>query len=157
MSLSITNLFDLPIRTLDPATPISVETGTSLIEVIQKLQQHRIGCVLVTQDGCLEGIITERDLILRVLGCGVDIDTAMVDEFMTSDPECLQLYDPIAYAMNRMNLGGFRHVPIVDKSMRPVGIISVKDIVTLLVEEFPSAVMNLPPEPRVYPASREGA
>jgi len=157
MSLSITNLFDLPIRMLEPATPISVETGTSLAEVIQKLQQHRIGCVLVTQDDRLEGIITERDLTLQVLGWGVDIETATVDDFMTSDPECLQLYDPIAYAMNRMDLGGFRHVPIVDKFMRPIGIISVKDIVTLLVEEFPSAVMNLPPEPRVYPASREGA
>jgi len=157
MSLSISNLLDLPIGTLEPASPVSVETGTALSVVIEKLQRHRIGCVLVTQDNRLEGIITERDLSLKVLGCGVDINSAIVDDFMTIDPECLQLYDPIAFAMNRMNLGGFRHVPLVDKSMRPVGIISVKDIVTLLVDEFPSAVMNLPPEPRIYPAAREGA
>ena len=150
-------LFNLPIRELNPAPPISVEVGSQLIDVIKLIQEHRIGCVLVTRDQRVEGIITERDLTLYVLNRNVDINAVQVEQFMTQDPECLELSDPISYAMNRMNLGGFRHVPIIDHQKRPVGIISVKDIVNLLVEEFPQAVMNLPPEPRIYPESPEGA
>ena len=157
MSLSISNLFDLPIRHLKPSKPVSIETGSTLKRVIQMLQNHRIGCVLVTSNNRLEGIITERDLSLRVLGCAVDTSTALVDDFMTPSPESLEMNDSVAFAVNRMSLGGYRHIPIVDSKTRPIGVISVKDIVNILVEELPGAVLNLPPEPRVYPASREGA
>ena len=157
MSRTENVLFNLPIRELSPATPISVEVGSHLIAAIKLIQEHRIGCVLVTRDDHVEGIITERDLTLYVLNRNVDVNTARVEQFMTENPECLELSDPISYAMNRMNLGGFRHVPIIDQQKRPVGIISVKDIVNLLVEEFPQAVMNLPPEPRIYPEAPEGA
>jgi CBS domain-containing protein len=150
-------LFNLPIRELNPATPISIEAGSRLVDAIKLIQEHRIGCVLVTRDERVEGIITERDLTLYVLNRNVDVNAAPVEQFMTQNPECLELNDPISYAMNRMNLGGYRHVPIIDQQKRPVGIISVKDIVNLLVEEFPRAVMNLPPEPRIYPESPEGA
>ena len=157
MSRTKNVLFNLPIRELNPATPICLEVGSRLVDAIKLIQEHRIGCVLVTHNERVEGIITERDLTLYVLNRNVDVNAVQVEQFMTQNPECLELNDPISYAMNRMNLGGYRHVPIIDQQKRPVGIISVKDIVNLLVEEFPQAVMNLPPEPRIYPESPEGA
>ena len=54
--------------------------------------------------------------------------------------------DPIVYALNKMSVGGFRHVPLVDEERRPVGIISVKDIVDYIVDFFPNDVLTLPPD-----------
>jgi CBS-domain-containing membrane protein len=70
-----------------------------------------------------------------------------VARFMTPDPETLQLDDPIVWALNRMSVGGYRHVPLVDDEGRPVGILSVKDIVHYIVALFPNEVLTLPPDP----------
>jgi CBS domain-containing protein len=53
-------------------------------------------------------------------------------------------------------VGGFRHVPLVDSDGRPVGILSVKDIVDYLAEHFPREVLNIPPEPGKQPRIPEG-
>jgi CBS domain-containing protein len=65
---------------------------------------------------------------------------------MTEDPEVLTPDDPIAYALNKMSVGGFRHVPLVDRARRPVGIVSVKDIVDYLVDIFANDVLTVPPD-----------
>ena len=155
--MDVTELFSTKIQVLDPAVPICVPMGSSLRTVVSTLQEKRIGCALVTQDGKLAGIITERDLTFQVLGHDVNIDEVPVEKYMTAEPESLSPEAPIAFALNRMKLGGYRHVPLVDDDNTPVGIISVKDIVHWIVDEFPDAVLNLPPEPQVYSKSREGA
>jgi len=64
----------------------------------------------------------------------------------------------VAFVLNRMAVGGFRHVPVVDEGDRPVAIISVRDVVEFLVEHFPREIMNLPPEVGAnITRSREGA
>ena len=63
---------------------------------------------------------------------------------------------PIVYALNRMALGGYRHVPLVDQEDKPVGLVSIKDIVEYLVEVVPDLVYNLPPEPDVFGDRPEG-
>jgi len=66
---------------------------------------------------------------------------------MTPDPEVLTPDDPIVYALNKMSVGGFRHVPLVDAARRPVGVVSVKDIVDYLADLFASDVLTVPPDP----------
>ena len=156
MSAELSEMFTDPISSLDPAAPISVELGTPVSEAIALMQEHRIGCLLVTQDGRLAGILTERDLMLKVAGRGVVLSTP-VEELMTPDPETLHPDHPVAYAINRMSLGGYRHVPLVNPKGAPMGVISVKDVVNHLVDHFPQDIYNLPPEPDVHPVSREGA
>ena len=66
--------------------------------------------------------------------------------------------DSVAHALNKMSLGGYRHIPLVDSAQVPVGVISVKDIVNYVVRFFPKSVMNLPTLPRQNVArEREGA
>jgi CBS domain-containing protein len=120
------------------------------------MKEHRIGCVLVEQGGKLVGIFTERDILTKLVGTGYDPAKVLVDGVMTRDPETLTLDDPIAFAMQLMNVGGFRHVPLVDDERRPVGILSVKDIVDYLVEHFPRDVLNIPPEPGKHSRTPEG-
>jgi len=68
---------------------------------------------------------------------------------MTPSPETLRTKDPVAYALNKMSVGGFRHVPLVDDAGRPVGIVSAGDLVDFLVELCPEEILNLPPEPEL--------
>ena len=155
--MNLVELFTQPISILNPPDPICVETGTPLDEVVTVLQENGIGCALVTQHGCLAGIITERDFAFKILGQDIELHSEIVDSFMTRDPETLLAEAPVAFALNRMKMGGYRHVPLVDDQGKPTGIISVKDIVNWIVDEFPAETLNLPPEPSTYSNSREGA
>ena len=136
-----------PITVLQPAKPVCAERASSVAAVIRQMQEHHIGCVLVVESGRLVGIFTERDLLSEVAGSKSDPESMPVDAVMTADPEALRATDPIVFALNKMSLGGFRHVPLIDEDHRPVGVISVKDIVDYIVDFFGSEVLNLPPEP----------
>ena len=76
---------------------------------------------------------------------------------MTADPETLRPEDRIAWALKLMHVGGYRHVPLTDETGRPVGVISVKDIVDFIVDLFPAPVLNLPPDPRRTDYSEGGS
>jgi CBS domain-containing protein len=147
-----------PISILEPRAPVIVEPQASALEAISLMQTHRIGCVLVCRADKLKGIFTERDVLADVVGQGIDPAKTPVRKLMTENPEYLRPTDSIAYALNKMSVGGYRHVPLVDNARMPVGVISVKDIVGYIVRFFPKSVMNLPTLPRQnYAREREGA
>ena len=133
-----------PIRLLNPRTPLSVPSSATLREATDVMREHHIGCVLVVDAGRLVGILTERDLLLKMESADL---SEPVSGFMTRDPETLEPDDPIVWALNRMSVGGYRHVPLVDREGVPVGILSVKDIVHYIVALFPNEVLTLPPDP----------
>jgi CBS domain-containing protein len=133
-----------PIRRLNPRSPVCVPPQATLRDAVSMMREHHIGCVLVVEDERLVGILTERDLLLRVEIADL---ARPVAEFMTGGPEVLRADDPIVWALNRMSVGGYRHVPLVDAAGRPVGIVSVKDIVHYIVALFPNEVLTLPPDP----------
>ena len=145
-----------PVTVLQPATPICAEVGTTIGEVVRRMQEHRIGCVLIVSQQKLAGIFTERDLLLKVIGSELDFEKTPVDAFMTSAPEAIRPVDTIAFALNKMSLGGFRHVPVVDDNEHPVGIISLKDIADHIAEHFGAEVQNVPPEPALVAKARDG-
>jgi CBS domain-containing protein len=76
---------------------------------------------------------------------------------MSHNPETLTLKDPIATAIQMMNQGGERNIPIVDASGRAVAVLRTLDIIHFLAEAFPAQVMNLPPRPHQLIAEPEGA
>ncbi|HUB05807.1 MAG TPA: CBS domain-containing protein [Myxococcales bacterium] len=146
-----------PVDRLMEGPPITVPVDATLQDAVKILQDKHIGCVLVVSaDGKLAGIFTERDLLTKVVGKKLDYAKTRVADHMTAKPEALRADDKVAWALNKMHLGGFRHVPIVDGAGRPVGLLSVKDIVDFIVELFPAAVLNLPPEPTQLPTALDG-
>jgi CBS domain-containing protein len=146
-----------PIESLELRPPVSVPYHTTLKKVVEVLQEHHIGCVLVVgADGKLEGIFTERDLLNRVAGRPVDLGQLKVADYMTKNPGTLQPHHKIAWALNKMHVGGFRHVPITDGKGHPVGLLSVKDIVAFIVDLFPDAVLNLPDDPSAEAHEMDG-
>jgi len=150
-------LFREPIKILHlRAGRVAVPLGTTIGQAARVMKERRIGCVLVEDGGKVVGIFTERDILTKLVGTGYDPAKVQVDGVMTRNPETLTSEDPIAFAMQIMSVGGFRHVPLVDADGRPVGILSVKDIVDYLVEHFPREVLNIPPEPGKHARIPEG-
>ena len=90
------------------------------------MRERRVGAVLVTTDGHLEGIFTERDMVNRVVAEGRDPDHTTLAEVMTADPDTITPSTTAIEALRRMNDGGYRHLPIVDRG-RLVGIVSRRD------------------------------
>lgn len=135
---------------------VCVQTGTSLDETLQLMQRGRIGCVLVCDGNQLAGIFTERDVLSKVIGMAVDTKSS-IDGLMTPAPKTLRPDDLVWEAMQLMNDGGYRHVPLVDEQGRVVGIVSVRDVIDFLAEHFPTEVYNLPPKSQQTFAAPDGA
>jgi len=147
-----------PLAVVPPGEAVLIESPAPVLEAVQLMSERHTGCVLVVRAGKLKGIFTDRDVVARVVAAGIDPAKTAVRRVMTPTPETLRPTDSIAFALNLMSLGGYRHIPLVDKSGAPVGIVSVKDIVGYLVGFFPKSVINLPPAPRAnYTRQREGA
>ncbi len=125
-------------------------------------KRHR-GCVLVTEDGSLQtpliGIFTERDVLLKIIDSGRNPADVPLSDVMTSEPESLPIDATLAWALNLMSVGGFRHLPVTDDRGCPAFILSVRDIVEFLVESFTAEILNLPPDFRREEMSltRDGA
>ncbi len=134
-----------------------LDEQTPLDEALRMMRERRQGCVLVTLDGKLSGIFTERDVLMKVVGTKIDLARTPLRACMTRDPVRLQADVIVAYALNKMVVEGFRHVPLTDQDGRPVGVVSMRDIIEYLSGFFPKDVLNLPPEPSSGFRSREGA
>jgi CBS domain-containing protein len=144
------------IRTLDLPPPLTVESGTSVRQVIETVQRRSAGCVLVVRDDRVIGIMTERDVLMKVVARDVSHDDP-VDNFMTKEPFSLAPDDTIAEAITLMNREGFRNVPIVDAtSGKAIAIFRVQDVVNYLAESFPEQVLNLPPRPHQLMKTQDG-
>lgn len=139
---------DDPISSLSLPDPIVVESNTSLANAITQLQDRSLGCLLIEKDGKLAGIMTERDILLKITGKGLDFEKEVVDSFITPDPEYLKMEDDVAYALNKMVISGFRHVPIVDDKKRSIGVVSLVDIVQQVANSLGEEILNLPPIPQ---------
>ncbi|MCI0682106.1 MAG: CBS domain-containing protein [Gemmataceae bacterium] len=135
-----------PISELPLRRPIIVDAGATVVAAVNAMNEHRTGCVLVERDGKLSGIFTERDVLTKVI-FRASSSSMRVEEVDTNDPETLEATATIAFALNKMSVGGYRHIPVVDRGGKPVGVLSVRDIVDFLVELFPDGVLNLPPSP----------
>ncbi|MGH2408121.1 MAG: CBS domain-containing protein [Candidatus Limnocylindrales bacterium] len=144
------------IRIVMRGESLSVPTGTPLAQAIGTLQDGRAECLLITTDGTLAGILTERDILMKVLGHDVDM-AAPVDDFMTASPDTMTPDDTVGEALALMDRGGYRHVPLVDAQGRPAGVLRQQDVLAYLAEAFPEEILNLPPRPHQRMAGADGA
>ena len=119
------------ISVLCPRAPVCVAPTDSVQAVIAKMSNQGIGCVLVTEGDSLAGIFSERDVLTRVSGIPARLSEP-VSEVMTKRPFTIAARDSIGYALQAMDLGGYRHLPIVDDCGHPTGMISIRDIVRFI-------------------------
>ena len=139
-------VFNDTVGVLGPAEPVCLRETATVTEAAHGMLRARQAAVLVVDEkGRLTGIFTERDLLTRVIGRGIDPKVTALSAVMTPNPEVLSLRDRVAYAVHCMSVAGYRTVPLVDADGKPVGIVTVSDVIRWLANLFPTTVLNLPP------------
>ena len=91
------------------------------------MRERRIGAVMVTDGARLIGIVTERDLVFRLLAEARDPATTVLGDIMTADPQTLRPDDQALDALEKMRAGHYRHLPVLDGE-RIAGMVSVRDL-----------------------------
>ena len=115
-------LADLPSK-----PPARVETTDPVGLAVRMMQRQETECVLVMSDGQLAGIITPWDILHKVAGPNEDLNAVSCGQVMTADPVFLRDDDNIAVAINKMALGGFRHIPLLQGGT-PTAVVSISDV-----------------------------
>lgn len=141
-ALSITQVCDLV-----PRPHATVDIGDAMWKVVEAMKSKNRGAVLVTEEGKLVGIFTERDLVSRL-----DHDDALwshvvVKDVMTPHPTVVRPYESVAEAMRLLIQGRRRHLPVVDDKGKVLGLLSIRDILAYVASKFPEEMVNLPPTP----------
>ena len=108
--------------------PQFVAAGATVSDAVASMRESGAGYVLVADDGRIRGIFTERDLLRRVIAAGRAPADTMIESVMTPDPVVLRQDDSLAAAINKMVMGYFRHIPLVDAGGRVRGVTSSHDL-----------------------------
>jgi CBS domain-containing protein len=145
-----------PISSLGLPSPVSIGRDASVGAALAAVQKHGRGYVLVVENGRPVGIMSEREVLMRIVARDVKYDEN-VDTYMSHAPETLTSKDPIATAIRMMNEGGEGNIPIVDGSGLAVAVLRTIDIIHFLAEAFPAQLLNLPPRPHQMIPEPEGA
>lgn len=137
-----------PISDLADLHPVVCVTAqTTVAAAVETMVQQAVGCLLVTDQTQLVGLFTERDVLCKVVAANVDPAKTLVSELMTHSPDTLNIDSPLVFALHRMAVGGYRHVPLLNQEGRPVAVVSMRDIVKHIVSLYPEQVFNLPDHP----------
>ena len=148
------NASDQKVSVLQTDDYVVISPFTPLSQAIEAMKGDEGGCVIVLDDGHVVGIFTERDLLTKVFGQEVDLESP-IKLWMESSVETLTPEATIGDAVRIMNERSFRNIPLV-KHGDLKGSISVFDIITYLAECYPKTTMNLPPLPAQVMATVDG-
>lgn len=121
------------ISALEPNSPLTVSPQTSIGEVLSQMIAASIGCVMIVEGDELLGIFSEYDAVRKVNSDAAAMAERPISSVMTSNPITLEAKDKIAFALHKMHVGGYRHLPIMTKG-KLTGVISIRDILNYLAE-----------------------
>ena len=123
---------------------VTVKPDATIFEVVQKLRAHRIGCVVVSQDGRhVNGLVAVRDIAYAMAersdrirtALGADILDAPIRRIMTHEVHCCSRQDTLRHVMGEMTRQHILHVPVLENG-ELCGIVSNDDVVKYAVEEM---------------------
>ncbi len=143
-------LADLPLE-----SPATVSSSTSVAEALSLMREGSRSCVLAIDNDRLEGIFTERDVLVRCMDDGFDWNQPLAASVLTRPAESLRASATVAEAIALMQQHHYRTLPVVDGE-RVVGLVRVGDLLMHLAEAFPEDVLNLPPRPHQVMETEEG-
>jgi predicted transcriptional regulator len=126
--------------------PVSIGVDASVGAALQAVQKNRQGYVLIVEDGRPRGIMSEREVLMKIVARDVKYDENVL-EFGSRIPVTLTDKETIARAIKLMIAEGVENVPIVDGAGKATGVLRTLDVIQFLAEAFPEQLLNLPPRP----------
>ena len=129
---------------METADYVCVEPTTPVSQAIEVMKEDEGGCAIVCEGERVVGIFTERDLLTKIVGQNVDLQSP-VSQWMSPVVATLAPDATIGDAVAIMNEKSYRNIPIVEKG-KLVGSVSVFDVISYLAESYPKTTMNLPPK-----------
>ena len=127
--------------------PKCVNSGPdiTLQQALGLMHQEKSGYIVIRDEHLhVLGLFTERDVLMKVLRKGVDLNEP-VKKYMNTELVELSKSDTVGAALDAMKKYNVRHIPLVDELGQMTGVLSVRTIVNFLSELFPTEVFNLPP------------
>ncbi len=115
---------------------VTISPEKNIVEACHLLQEKNIGCLVAEQDGKLNGILTDRDIALKVAGEGKNPHTLKVGEVMTANPVHISVDKSLHELTTLMHTHHVRRMPIVNKGDKAVGIVTLDDLLALLGDEM---------------------
>lgn len=117
--------------------PLTMDASATVSEAAKAMRDENIGDVLITRDGKLFGVLTDRDIVIRGIAEGFNADNTRVEEICSQHVVALGPSDTEYDALQLMRGSALRRVPIVDEGV-PVGIVTLGD---LAVETDPDSLL----------------
>jgi CBS domain-containing protein len=106
------------------------------------MAERRMGAVLIVDDGKLVGIVTERDIAVRVVAAGLDAAATRLGKVMTPKPDTLKPTDTVRAALDLMARRGYRHLPVLRRG-KLVGMVSIRDLYRSVVDQLEADILML--------------
>ncbi len=132
-----------PIRDVGWAPADTVPCSARLEDVVRLLQQGGKSCAVVMRGNELAGFISERDLIVRVLGKSVDLEQATAESIMTPGVFTMRPSEPVCHALSLMDLGGYRHI-VIAQDKKLYGVVTTRSLLNYINRLVPEDVRILP-------------
>ena len=129
-------MFEQRVRTVMERKKLLVAPPeTSVSKAAKLMAEKNVGAVMVVKDQRLVGIFTERDVVIRVIAKGRDVQTTVLSDVMTAKPQTVDPEETFGHALLMMFEHGFRHVPVIENGV-PIGIVSARNALDPDLEEF---------------------
>jgi CBS domain-containing protein len=120
------------VKTLKQHPPVTIYESATIGQAMAMMTSANVGAILVVDvDGNLTGIFSERDLLKKVVGLENGFEKLPITQFMTPRPESVATTDTLNFILQKMDAGGYRHVPVLENG-KPVSIISARDMLSFL-------------------------
>jgi CBS domain-containing protein len=118
---------------------VTVQTHQTVGDAATKMRDHHVGAIVVLEKDRAVGILTDRDITLRAIAEGRDPRTTLIGEVMSRDLKVLRRDDKIDDALSSIRAAGVRRLPIVDAAGKPIGMVTLDDLVVLMAGELGAA------------------
>lgn len=125
----------MPVTEIAKAPVVEIAPYATVQDAARLMAQHHVGALVVTREGELIGMITDRDITVSVIAEGRDLSTTGVVEIMSPEPAFVRDHSGIMDTIEAMRRSKARRLPVVDEHLRPTGIVSADDLLLYLVQE----------------------
>lgn len=123
--------------------PVTIAAGATIFEAAELMDRTRVGAIIVMEGEKLAGVLSERDIVRRVVLKKKDLMTTKVSEVMTTSVKTAMESTTSEQAFQLMHQGEFRHLPILGADGKVIGMLSVTDLMRQRIEELSSENKDL--------------